>query len=98
MTIRPKRRPNGITKVDWRAEKSENIIKWDFTAEKPNQKFLTDITKIPCADEKLYLAAVLDCFDGSIQGFAMAKHMQAKLCVEALENACRNNPWSNFAL
>lgn len=34
---------------------------------------------------------MLDCFDGSIHGFAMVKHMQAELCVEALENACRSN-------
>lgn len=89
LTIRRKRRPNGITKADCQAEKSENLIKRDFTAEKPNEKFLTDITEIPCKDGKLYLAAILDCFDGSIQGFAMAHHMQAELCVNALENACR---------
>lgn len=34
---------------------------------------------------------MLDCFDGSTHGFAMVKHMQAELCVEALENACRSN-------
>jgi len=28
------------------------------------------------------LAAVLDCFDGSIVGFKMANHMRAELCVE----------------
>lgn len=90
LTIRPKRRPHGLTKADRQAEKSQNLIKQDFTADKPNEKFLTDITEIPCSDGKLYLAAVLDCFDGSIQGFQMANHMQAELCVQALENACRN--------
>lgn len=52
---------------------------------------LTDITEVSCADGKLYLAAVLDCFDGSIQGFQMASHMRAELCVEAFENACRKS-------
>ncbi len=52
---------------------------------------LTDITEISCADGKLYLAAVLDCFDGSIQGFHMADHMRAELCEKALENACRKS-------
>lgn len=79
LTIRRKRRSNGTTQADRQSGKSENLIKRDFTAEKPNQKFLTDITEIPCADGKLYLAAVLDCFDGSIQGFAMAGHMQPAL-------------------
>lgn len=90
LTIRSQHRPNGLTKADRQAEKSENLIQRDFTAEKPNQKFLTDITEIPCADGKLYLAAVLDCFDGSIQGFHMDDNMRAELCVRALEQACRN--------
>lgn len=90
LTIRRRRSPNGITKADRQAEKSENLIQRDFTATKPNEKFLTDITEIPCSDGKLYLAAVLDCFDGSIQGFHMADRMKAELCVQALENACRH--------
>lgn len=98
LTIRAKRRPNGITKADRQAEKSENLIKRDFTAKKPNEKLLTDITEIPCSDGKLYLAAILDCFDGSIQGFAMADHMQAELCVQALENACHRSGARGFIL
>ena len=49
---------------------------------------LTDITEIPCSDAKLYLAPILDCYDGSILGFKMDTHMKAELCVEAYENAC----------
>lgn len=91
LMIHPKRRPNGITLEDREAQKSENRIKQDFSATKPNEKMLTDITEVSCADGKLYLAAVLDCFDGSIQGFQMASHMRAELCVEAFENACRKS-------
>lgn len=89
LIIRRQRRFNSLTKADRQAEKSENLINRDFTAAKPNQKFLTDITEIPCTDGKLYLA-VLDCFDGSIQGFHMDDNMCAELCVRALENTCRN--------
>ena len=89
LTIRRKSSPHSVTKANRMTEKSENLIKQDFTAVKPNQKFLTDVTEIACADGKLYLAAVLDCFDGSIQGFHMADNMRAELCVQALENACR---------
>ena len=91
LIIRTKRRPNGITREDRAAEKSENLIKQDFSASRPNEKLLTDITEIACADGKLYLAAVLDCFDGSIQGFQMADHMRAELCVGAFENACKKS-------
>ena len=68
----------------------ESLENHDFTAQKPNEKFLTDITVVPCQDGKLYLAAVLDCFDGSIQGSYMDNNMRTELCVQALENACRN--------
>ena len=88
LTIRRKH-SNSVTKADHRAEKSENIIRGDFTAQKPNEKLLTDITEIPCSDGKLYLAAVLDCFDGSIRGFHMDDNMRVPLCIQALENACR---------
>lgn len=75
MTIRRKHHPNGITRADCQAEKSENLIKPGFPAEYPNQKSLTDIAEIPYTDGKLYLAAVLDRFDDSIYAFAKARHI-----------------------
>ncbi|MDD4753862.1 MAG: DDE-type integrase/transposase/recombinase [Desulfitobacteriaceae bacterium] len=61
----------------------------DFTAQNPNEKWLMDITEIPCKNGKLYLAPVLDCYDGSIRGFKMDTNMKAELCVEAFKLACR---------
>lgn len=55
-----KRHPNGITREDAAAQKSENLIQRDFSALAPNQKWLSDITEIPCLNGKLYLSAVLD--------------------------------------
>ena len=59
----------------------------DFTAPAPGMKYLSDITQIKFADGKLYLAAILDCFDGAIVGFSMQTHMRADLCCAALSNA-----------
>jgi hypothetical protein len=42
----PKRKPNGITKADREAMKSDDKIKRDFTAERPLEKAVTDITEI----------------------------------------------------
>jgi transposase InsO family protein len=89
LMIKRRRKPNGITKADSEAQKSENLIKQNFTAEKPNEKWLSDITEIPCEDGKLYLAAVLDCYDGKIVGFGMDDNMRAELCKDAFELACR---------
>ena len=89
LVIKQKRRPKGITKADEAAQKSENLIQQDFTAEKPNEKWLTDITEVPCSNAKLYLAALLDCYAGDIVGFHMDTNRQAELCCKAFENACK---------
>lgn len=85
-----KRHPNGITREDIAAQKAENIIQRDFTAVAPNQKWLTDITEVACADGKLYVAPVQDCFNGEIVGLAMDDNMRKELCISAFENACRS--------
>lgn len=79
----------GITKADSAAQASENLIQQNFRASSPNQKWLGDITEIPTADGKLYLAGVLDCFDGAIVGLKMANHMRAELCVDAFTSAAK---------
>ena len=83
-----KRHPNGITRADAAAQKADNLINRDFTADAPNQKWLTDITEVPCLDGKLYVAPIMDCFNGEIVGLAMDDNMRAELCVRALESAC----------
>lgn len=49
------RHPNGITKTDKEAQKSENLIKRNFSAERPREKLLTDISEVQCFDGKLYI-------------------------------------------
>jgi transposase InsO family protein len=85
-----KRNPNSLTVEGREAQKSENLIKQDFTAETPNSKWLTDISEVPAADGKLYISPVLDCFDGQIVGLAMDDNMKKELCIRAFEQACNN--------
>lgn len=89
LMLKKKHRPKGLTKADPASHASENLIKQDFTASSPNQKWLGDITEIPTADGKLYVAAILDCFDGTIVGLKMADHMKAQLCVDAFTSAAK---------
>lgn len=86
-----KRKPNGSTKEDYSAQKSDNLINQDFTALEPNAKWLSDITEVQTADGKLYLAPVLDCFDGQIVGISMDNNMRKELCIKAFEQACRRH-------
>ena len=83
-----KRRPNGLTKEDCEAQKSENLLNRDFTATEPNAKWLSDITEVPTLDGKLYVAPVFDCFDGKIVGLAMDDNMRKELCIRAFGQAC----------
>jgi transposase InsO family protein len=90
--IKKKRSPKGITKADKAAQASDNLIKGDFTAEKPNEKLVTDITQTPTLDGTLYISVIFDCFDNSAWGLEMADHMRAELPVSSLTNAVKMNP------
>lgn len=83
------RRPQSLTKADAAAQKAENLICRSFTAAAPNQKWLTDITQVPCANGKLYIAAVSDCYNDEIVGLSMDDNMKKELCIRALESACQ---------
>lgn len=41
---------------------AENILNREFTAEKPNQKWVSDITYVPTDEGWLYVAGILDLF------------------------------------
>lgn len=92
LSHRPNRKPNGITKADRNARKSEDLIKRDFAADKPLEKCVTDITEIPAKDGKLYVSAVFDCYDLVVLGLAMGDNMKADLCVSTIENAHKAYP------
>ncbi len=87
-----RRKPNGITKADREARKSEDLLKRDFTAKKPLEKCITDITEIPAKDGKLYVSAIFDCYDLTVLGISMADNMRAELCAQTLENARSSYP------
>jgi transposase InsO family protein len=80
-------RPDGLTRAQKNALKPTNLLKRDFTAERPNQKWLSDITQIPCSDGKLYIAPVMDCYGGEIVSLAMDGNMKKELCIKATEDA-----------
>lgn len=80
-----RRIPHGITKATTEIQERENLIKRDFKAEKPLQKLLSDITEIQCHDGKLYVSAVLDCYNGEILSIAMDSNMKKELCIRTVE-------------
>jgi len=66
-----------------------NVLERSFQQELPNQAWAADITYVPTAQGWLYLAAVIDLCSRKIVGWAMADHLRAELCTEALEMALK---------
>lgn len=64
-----------------------NLLKRDFEADRPDQKWLADITYIATLEGWLYLAAVLDLYARRIVGWAMSDRMTSDLTIAALEMA-----------
>jgi transposase InsO family protein len=61
-----------------------NLLKRDFEAERPNEKWLTDITYIRTEEGWLYLAVVLDLYSRRIVGWGMSERMTTDLTIRAL--------------
>jgi transposase InsO family protein len=69
-----------------------NLLRRDFETNRPNQKWLADITYIPTQEGWLYLAAVLDLHSRRIVGWAMSDRMTSDLTLTALEMALLRLP------
>ncbi len=85
--LQQQNRPKGLTKADKNAQKSDDLFHRDFTADAPNQKIVTDITEVACADDKFYVSGIFDCFDTTCLGVAIDYHMKTELVIESYEHA-----------
>jgi len=64
-----------------------DLVNRDFTADRPDQLWVADITCIRTWAGFLYLAVVLDAFSRRVVGWAMANHLRMALVLDALEMA-----------
>lgn len=87
LVARPKRRFRSLTRPDKAAEPLPDLLKRDFSASRPDEKWCGDLTEIPTDEGKLYLASVLDLAARRIPGFAMSEHHDAELATGALQMA-----------
>lgn len=69
-----------------------NILDRDFTANAPNQKWVTDITEFKILGEKLYLSPILDLFNGEIIAYTINDRPIYALVSEMLEKALERLP------
>jgi putative transposase len=64
-----------------------NILDQSFTADAPNQKWVTDITYLPTQLGWVYLAVVLDLFSRKVVGWSISDSLTTPLVSTALRNA-----------
>ena len=69
-----------------------NLVDRDFTAERPNEKWLTDISEIKARDGKVYLSPMIDCHDGKIVAYTAGFHPNAELANRMLAEAAETLP------
>lgn len=81
------KRHNGLTRQDRAAAKFPDLLRRDFTATRINQKWVGDITEIPTADGKLYLATVIDLYSRRLLAAATSVHPDAELACSAIQMA-----------
>lgn len=67
-----------------------NLMKRDFKAQQPNQKWVTDVTEFKVGAEKLYLSPIIDLYNGEVVAYQTAKRPAFELVTKMLEKAfCR---------
>jgi putative transposase len=64
-----------------------DLVRRDFTADRPGLKFVGDITYIHTWQGFVYLATVIDCYSKKVVGWSIADHMRTELVADALKNA-----------
>lgn len=110
--IRRKKHPDNYykeVKEMLKKNRAPNILKRNFISARPHEKMTTDVTYIPCSDQKfIYLSPLFDLFNHEIVSYSLStvnseefvKSMLATLPAEVLKNALIHNDqgsvyWSN---
>ena len=65
----------------------DNLLNRDFHAERPNQKWVTDISYIPTAQGFLYLSVIRDIFDCSIVSYKTSTTQNINLVLNTIRAA-----------
>ena len=75
---------------------AENILNREFTADMPNEKWLTDVTEfkyyVGPAVHKIYLSAILDLYDRRIVSFVIRDSNNNALVFDTFDEAIKKNP------
>ena len=69
-----------------------NLLNRDFHAQRPNQKWATDITEFWLFGRKLYLSPILDMYNGEIISYAISERANFEQITVMLDKAFKKLP------
>lgn len=71
-----------------------NVLERDFCADRPNQKWATDVTQVCINDRKMYFSPILDMFDGGIISYTISTCPNLQMVISMLKKAFKK--WSQL--
>lgn len=69
-----------------------NLLDRNFIADRPNQKWVTDVTEFSLFGQKLYLSPILDLYSRDIVSYSITKNPSFRLVTDMIEQAFRKIP------
>lgn len=69
-----------------------NLLKRNFKADKPNQKWATDVTEFALFGIKLYLSSIIDLYNGEVVAYNLSQHPNLLQVTDMLEKAFAKIP------
>jgi len=78
------------TRQDPDAARAPDLVNRDFTADRPDALWVTDITYVPTRSGMTYVCFIVDAFSRRIVGWRVASNMKTQMVLDALEMARRS--------
>jgi transposase InsO family protein len=86
------RRYRKTTGVDEAAQRPADLVQRDFSADRPNQLWVADLTYVATWAGFVYVAFVSDVFSRKIVGWRVSNSLRSDLALDALEQALHARP------
>lgn len=90
LTPKPRRRHVRTTSANPAHQPAPNTLARDFTATRPNERWVTDITYVQTMEGWAYCAVILDLYARAVVGWAVDTSLSTRLVLNALEMAVRH--------
>ncbi len=75
-----------------------NLLEQNFKADKPNQKWVTDITYLNFGESTLYLSTIMDLYNNEILAYRIGQNQEVGLVLETLKSACNGRETKRLIL